>query len=405
MAAQEMNMDSIVNTRSQNRTRACVLAFTLLVALGWTTQARADRVVVVSPAGSATEELRDDVEDRIAEVIRALGHETVSPPNATDAIGERSLETSEELGEFARTANARFVVVTSIEPLPGQYRLLTRVFYTDLARVEELVVNVTLADERMQLNDILACMVRPSGLGDDAVRLGGGASFDPVDTAGTGLTEEERRLLEAAGEAELEAEAEAERLAALEEEAAQAERDRLALEEEAALAAEEEANSESEAWSDRERYGTNGDIMVQAGFYGAGILTSGSQLANGGGFVGTLQLRAAYAITSLPGFELRGGIDAVLGSTSGIGFLGGGAFLASLFSDTPIFIGGHIEFGINVATSGNKGASFVTRLGPVASWRATDSIHLELAPLDFTIISSNGGGLLLGSSLRLGYRF
>src|SRR5690606_28518705 len=101
---------------------ASVALFTIaaLVAAASPSVARADRVVLYPVAGRAAAERADELEDRLAEVIRALGHEVVAPPGG---LGTSRPDTAAAMGGVASASGATYVVLPEVEPLRGQYRL------------------------------------------------------------------------------------------------------------------------------------------------------------------------------------------------------------------------------------------------------------------------------------------
>jgi len=273
--------------------------------------------------------------------------------------------------------------------MPGQYRLLLRVGYAPLGRVEELEVNVVEAEEPARLADIVRSMVRPEGLGEDAVRLSAG------DAEAQARLEAARLEREAAERARLEEEQRA-RLAR------EAEQRRQLLERERQRTAEREQR-ERDAWARRERYGV-GDRpwIVLAGLDVRSLIAHPSDRS--GGFFGGVELRGGYAIPGVPGLEARAGVDVIFGSISALTFTVGGVYLASPFTQ-PVFIGGGGDLGLFVGTTGARVAGFTARGGPMISWRAGPRFYVEGTVPELTYISVSSGALAIGLSARAGVRF
>lgn len=352
--------------------------------------ARADRVVLFPVAGRADADRAEEIEDRIADVIRALGHEVASPPGG---LGSTRPDTAAAMGGVASASGATYVVLAEVEPLRGQYRLHLVVGYQPTQRVEELVVTVLEAEEQARLRDVLGAMLRPDGLGEDAVRLTGGIVDPAVEEAERRRREEEAR---AAQEAE-----EAERRAREEEEARRAEEERQQAEEAARREAEEAAQRERDAWESRLWYGRDGEWVVLVGGGGGYLAGFGDR---GGGGLGMIQARLGRFFSGTDGLELRGGIDAVLGAVGGMNITLGASWQFSPFVE-PIRIGPLLELGASFTFTGAQDTGFLARLGAVASWAPTPQLQIELTLPELSVITNGPGAIVVGSSLRVGYRF
>lgn len=385
---------------------SCVAAFTIaLVAIaGSPSAARADRVVLYPLSGRADADRLEEIEDRMAQVIRDLGHDVLAPPGG---VGDRSRpQGSAQMQGVAVAAGADYVLLAEVEPLRGQYRLHLVAGYAPSARVEELVVTVMDADESARLRDVLGAMLRPEGLGDDAVRLTGG-SLDPA------AEEAARRQREADERARREAE-EAERRRADEEEARRAEEERRRAEEEAARAEEERLARARDAWANRPVYGSDGEWLVMVGAEGAyavGLAPRTVPLPGGGtaqrdtgGGLGLIQARVGHAFAGTDGLELRAGVDVVLGTIGGMNVLVGASWQFSPFLE-PIHLGIVLEAGAVFTFTGARDVGFVVRGGAIASWAPTRQLQLELALPEIGVITNGPGAFLIGAALRAGYRF
>ncbi len=386
--------------------RALVLVGALVVAcFAASSGARADVVVLLPPVGQADDLRRADLEDALTVALRAAGHTVV----AGNAIRRGALvgepRTADELVALAQANGAVWTLVSEAHPLSGQYRLLLRAGHAPQRRVEELDVLVLLADEAARLRDILGCLVRPAGLGEDALRLTGGEDAAAVEAREREAREQAARDQaardQAARDQAAREQAERDRVAAAEARAeferreaerAQAERDRLAAEFDA-----------------RERYADDAahPWLAQLSLGGAGLMAYPDPPgpSPGGGFLGSFGARVGYALPEVVrGFEVRGGLEAVFGVASALELFAGAAWLASPFS-FPLHIGGSAELGGFFNTSGAREPGFLVRASLVAAWRPAPRLFVEAAFPTLSVISSAGGLVTLGGAARIGYRF
>jgi hypothetical protein len=377
---------------------ALATAVALLTIAALPAIARAERVVLYPLTGRADEHRIEELEERLETVIRALGHEIVAPPGGIGRGARPS--TAAEMEGTATAAGAMYVLLVEIEPMRGQYRLHLRVGYQPTQRVEELVVSVLLEEEEARLRDVLAAMLRPDGLGEDAVRLTG---EDP----GTGGVADE--------EAARRAEEERARLAAEEEERLRREgEERARAEEEARRAEEERTRTEREAWNARATYGSDGEWLVMVGGHGGYAIGLGTrpeirdgmvvgQQSTGGG-LGLIQVRIGRSLPGTDGLEIRGGIDGVLGAFGGLDIVLGGCWQWTPFV-LPIHIGIVAELGASFSFTGGQTAGFVLRAGAIASWTPAPHWQIEVALPELGVMTNGAGAVLLGATARVGYRF
>ena len=383
--------------------RLSALVFTALVLLSLPSLARADRVVLYPVGGSAPDHRIEEIEERLGSVIRALGHEVLAAPGGLSG-GERP-STAAQMSGVATAAGATYVVAADVTPMRGQYQLHIMVGYTIAERMEELVVVVVEAEEEARLRDVLAAMLRPQGLGDDAMRLTG---VEDPDAAAQREAEEAARREE---EERQRAEAEAAR-AAEEEAARRAEEERAA--EEARRAEEERAAHERDAWERRPQYASDGLWAIIAGVeggYAVGLsprtvmVGTEQRTIGGGGGIGLVQLRVGRAIEGTNGLELRAGADIVFGALNGgLDVVVGATYQFSPFVE-PIYIGAIVDLGLSFAFGGPRDVGFVVRAGAVATWRATEHFYLELALPELGVVTNGSGAFVLGAALRAQYRF
>lgn len=383
------------------RSRSLLIWFTAallsvgLLSVGWPSAAQADRVVVYALTGAASEERVEHIEEAILSAVRSLGHTVLNPPSATAPT------TASEMDGIALSRGVDYLLVPSIDgTMAGQYRLHLVVGHS--GRVEELVVNVTDADEEARLRDVLGAMLRPDGLGEDALRLSGAESDE--DRARR-EAEEAARAAEEAARSAAEADARAAEEARL---AAEAEAARLAEEEAARRAAEEAAAAEAataaERWNARPRYGSDGAWMLMLGVEGGGLVGLGQSRGTRGtgGGVGIIQVRVARLLVE--GLELRAGADIVLGTAGVFDLQVGATYQFSPFTD-PIYFGVVGELGASFAFTGGRDVGFLFRVSGTVGWRPVDHLYVELALPEIGVMTNGVGALVFGASLRAGYRF
>ncbi len=369
--------------------------------------ARADVVVLLPPAGNADDLRREDFEEALTATLRAAGHTLV----AGDAIRRGALvgdpRTADELTALAEGNGAAWTLVSEVHPLQGQYRLLLRAGYARVRRVEELDVLVVHADQEARLRDILACLVRPAGLGEDALRLTGGE-----DAAAAEQREREARAQADLEQAEREqaAREQAEREQAAQAQAeAEAARARAEFERREAERAQAERDRLAAAFEARARYADDAEHpwLAQLSLGGAGLMAYPDPPgpSPGGGFLGQFGVRVGYGLPGLlRGLEARGGIEAVFGVASALELFVGAAYLTSPFA-FPLHLGGSLEVGGFFNTSGAREPGLLVRAAAVASYRLTPRLAVELALPTLSVISSAGGLVSLGGAARIGYQF
>lgn len=362
--------------------------------------ARADQIVLLPPEGNADETRAADVEDALSATLRALGHTVISGDTIRRAGIVGTPHTSDELVAIAQANGAAWVITSEVHPLDGQYRLLLRAGYAPIRRVEELDVLVVVADQTPRLRDILASLVRPAGLGEDGLRLTGGEDAAVAEERERLLREQrDRDAHDQAARDEAERQRQAEEAARAraefdrrEAERAQAERDRLAAE-----------------FDGRERYAASPEHpwLVQLGFSVAGLMAYPERqppAPAGGGVLPSFDVRVGYGLSSVRGLELRGGMDVVFGATNAIELVVGAVYLRSPFS-FPLHIGGGVELGAFLNTSGAREPGFLLRGEVVVAYRLASRLYVEAELPSVTVISAAGGLVALGAGARIGYRF
>lgn len=392
-----------------------VLAIALAPAALLPAVAHADRVVLYPLSGRADQDRLDELEDRVADVIREVGHEVIAPPGGLGTTDRP--ETSAQMDGVATASGATYVVLAEIEPMRGQYRLHVRVGYRPSQRVEELVVTVLDAEEHARLLDVLRAMLRPDGLGDDAMRLSGGAE-EPAVSEEERLRREEEERARLAAEEEERRRREAEEAAAAEEERRRAEEEAARAEAERQRTEEERAQREREAWDARPIYGRDGSWLLMVGVggtYAHGFSPRVATIRNpdgsmstrtfgAGGGLGIIEARVGYAFAGTDGLEVRAGVDVELGTFGALGIVVGGVWQFTPFT-LPIHLGFTIELGPNFLFSGARDVGFLVRGGAIASWTPLEHLQIEVALPEIGVLTNGSGALVVGAALRAGYRF
>lgn len=389
MASRKQNVNP--SSRSHLRVRHFFTFAAALLALGFTSIASADRVVVLPATGEVPEEQRDDIEDAVAAAVQALSHEALTE----GARGEAGAmpQTANEMRAIAELQNAQWTIVAVIHDHSDEaYWTTLRVGYAPEGRVEELDAEVRRSNEPFRLRTLLQALIRPEGLSEDGLSLAGEDVAARAAEASALSAEEEAARLAAEEAARLAAEEEA-RLA--EEEA-----NRIAAEE--AAAAEAEANAE-QAFENRDRYGVaDGLTLVEVGVGFRPLLSTGG--GGNGGSLGSIELKVGRGFTGLPGFEVRGGLDIMFGAASAVTLHAGAAYLLSPIT-APLHIGGTVEVGLFQATSGDRGPGFMVRASALVTYNLTGALYVEGSLPEFMYITNGGGAIALGVSARLGLRF
>lgn len=358
--------------------------FTLFV-LASTGIAHADRVVVLplQTEGATNQEVTDDLEEALAEAIRAAGHEFVTESHALQVDTDALPSNANELRAVAELQAAQWVMIPTQDNTGSANRMSFRVFSVAWDRDETFTLMLPDADISSRLEEAMFAVL---------TREGAEPNEGWMDSGEPSPREQQRaeREEEAAQEARRLQELEREREQQAEEERARAEADRV-------------REQAERRWDERPRYGDEDAMMMSFGLAGM-MLVAVPEEASGGGLV-ALQGRFGYALDAVPGLELRAGLDIVFGAASAFSLTGGVAYLYSPFTETPLHFGGSAGLGYFQGISGGRSASFVARVGGLGVWELGSNQALELVVPEFTVLSSGGGALAVGGGLRYIHRF
>lgn len=349
-------------------------------------EAQPQRVVLLHSTGDADLEEKEELDARMSSVLRGMGFHVLSEGAAVQIEEEEVPQTANDMRALAELQGAQWALLAIVHDADEDAFWITlRAGYAPETRVDELDAEVRRIHTDARLQALLTAMLRPEGPGDEGHALAG------HDTVG-------REAEEAAERAEADAEAEAERQRQAEEEAR-----RQAEEEEARRAAEEAEADAQQAYENRDRYGVaDGASMVSAGFGVLGLVKTGD--GGNGGALGSLELNYGRGFESIPGLELRAGLDIFFGAAGAFDIHVGAAYMLSLFT-FPIHLGGSVEGGLFMPVTGQRKPGGMVRVNLLASVNITGSLYAELAVPAFTWVSNNDGAIGLGASLRLGARF
>ncbi|MCS6799351.1 MAG: hypothetical protein NZ898_12645 [Myxococcota bacterium] len=365
--------------RERSLAFVAIASFTLWLA---PLHARADRVVLLPPRGDVGDHALGEIEEALAQAVRDAGHLPLTELGVGDPASTPPPVTANELRAIAEMQNAAYVLYVEARTAEGGERMAFRAGYAPLTRMEEIELYVPRGDRARRLREVVAALLRPQGLGEEAARL---MSEDERARAEQARLEEERRRAEERERAEREERARREA----------EERARREREEREARAAEE-----ARRWEERERYGDRGAWMVGGGLDLRAILSA--PRGRGGSALGGVSGRVGRRIAR--GWELRGVVDLVTGASSAIAFGVGGVFFYSPLADHPLFVGGSAEAGLHFATTGNRVASFLLRIAPVVGYRL-GGVYFEVAAAEIGWLSANDGVTTLGLSARAAVRF
>ncbi|MAQ18745.1 MAG: hypothetical protein CMN30_28605 [Sandaracinus sp.] len=346
--------------------------------------AQAARVVLLRSVGSADLEMKEELDATVSRTLRGLGFHVLSEGAAMEVEEEVIPETANDLRAIAELQNATYTLQPIIHDASAEaYWVTFRAGYAPDTRVEELDAEIRVVHEEERLQQLLAALMRPAGLGEEAHALAG------QDAAGR---QQEQDAADA--EAAAAAEAERQRLAA-EEAEREAERERAAQE-----AADAEAAAER-AFDERDRYGVADGLMMLSGGLGVrGLVKSGGD----GGALGSFELQFGRGFESIPGLELRAGLGLYFGAAGAFDLHVGAAYLTSLFA-FPLHLGAILEGGLFMPITGQRSPGGMVRFSALASYNVTGNLYAELSLPAFTWLSNGGGAIGIGASIHLGARF
>ena len=153
------------------REQRSLFAAVALAVLSFASSAFADRVVVFTPGGTATDSRRQEVEAIVLTALRDQGHEVIRGNAIQRGTVTGTPSTEADMVTVATANHAEWVIASEVAPLAGQYRWHVTAGYTVVRRIESIDVNVVVANEEERIRDVVRSLIRAAGLGDDALRL------------------------------------------------------------------------------------------------------------------------------------------------------------------------------------------------------------------------------------------
>jgi len=147
---------------------ACA-AVTLLAA----SQAWADRIALLPSRGGADPAARTALDGDLAKGLAALGHTLVAGPEVQAAIishvTDGVADTQEEYKAVGAATHADWVLVGTVEPAVTTSRVELTACLISRGRVEDVAREVDKTKEQPQVQEMLAVLLRPEGIGSGAL--------------------------------------------------------------------------------------------------------------------------------------------------------------------------------------------------------------------------------------------
>lgn len=152
------------------RPLASALALAVLLAAP---AALADRVALLPARGAGDAAPRAALDADLAKSLAALGHTLVAGPEVaaavTSHVSDGVADTPEEYRAVGAATRADWVLVGSIDPAVTTSRVEIVAFLNKAGRVESVAREVEKAKAQPQVQEMLAVLVRPEGIGAGAL--------------------------------------------------------------------------------------------------------------------------------------------------------------------------------------------------------------------------------------------
>jgi hypothetical protein len=149
---------------------ASALASTILLAAP---AALADRIALLPSRGGTDPGARSALDGELAKGLSALGHTLVPAPEIATAIkaqvSDGVADTKEEYAAVGAVTHAEWVIVGSVDPAVSTARVELTACLVGSGRVEVVAREVEKAKEPVQVQEMLAVLVRPEGIGAGAL--------------------------------------------------------------------------------------------------------------------------------------------------------------------------------------------------------------------------------------------
>ena len=150
-------------------------------------------------------------------------------------------------------------------------------------------------------------------------------------------------------------------------------------------------------------YTPDSPIGVRGGL-GLGFLL-GEKPTNRGPAVAIFQVQAAYTLLYKFGLEGRAGVDIVGGTAGYFAILAGAGFTPPLLRGVPLYLGGGLDLGLVVNTSGGHDVFFELRPSLRAVYVIANRFEIGLEPAAFTFLAGSPSHTVFEMSAFFGVRF
>ncbi len=153
------------------RLRAPAFALLPLLLLA-ASPALADRVVVLPSQGTAAPALRLGLDQDLMRGAASLSHSIASEVEAQAAlvrVADGSADTPEEFATVANALRANWILAARLEPATATARVEIAAYLASLGRVESVARDVDPARQAEQIQEMLAVLLRPEGIGVGAL--------------------------------------------------------------------------------------------------------------------------------------------------------------------------------------------------------------------------------------------
>ena len=335
-----------------------VLLFSSLPAYG-------ARVALVPFGGEADPALVRQAETLVREALGDRRDAIATADEVTRSVRTLSLalplSTTDQHLRLGRALGVEYVVAGRVTPLAGQYNLALTVYQVSDGRTEVLEQVVVASDSEDVVPRMLERLLRPGGLGEEP---------DPGQ-------EEQRRLEEQRRVEELR-------------------RQEEQREQEEQRQQEEQRRLEQQRREEQRRqhppapprpllsYTPDSPLGLRGGL-GLGFLL-GEKPTNRGPAIAIVRAQAAYMLLYKFGVEARAGIDVAFGTTGYFSLLVGGGMTPPVIRGVPLYLGGGVDLGLFVNTSGAREAFFQLRPSARAVYVIGDRFEIGLEPAAFTFL-------------------
>ena len=279
------------------------------------------------------------------------------------------LSTTDQHLRLGRALAVEYVLAGRVTPLAGQYNLALTVYQVSDGRTEVLEQVIVAGGSEDVVPRMLERLLRPGGLGEEP---------DPAQQQQL----EQRQQEEQRRQEELRRQEEQREQ---EEQRQQEEQRRL---QEQRRQEEERRRHPPTPPQPLLSYTPDSPLGLRAGL-GLGFLL-GEKPTNRGPAIAIFRAQGAYTLLYKFGLEARAGLDIAFGTTGYFSVLVGGGMTPPVIRGVPLYVGGGVDLGLFVNTSGARNAFFQLRPSARAVYVIGDRFEIGLEPAAFTF--------LLGSS-------